>query len=355
MELLKKPKYHIYAILGFLLYTFCTLALVKISYEIKYESKGNFIMWYYIAEAAVCALVAYAFSNIILYFLEKYTDFGNIKRKTVWLMITVFIVVLCLYGYLVWPVLDLVYPYFMDKNVEADLFTMLANMPYFSAIFMIWMFIIVAIKLYHYVSQVKINQLELESNLKESQLNTLKGQINPHFMFNSLNNIRGLILEDAARAREMITRLSEMLRYSLTKNDINAISIKEELQTVDNYIEISKIQFEERLKFNCDVDKSVLSISIPPMVIQMLIENAVKHGVGKLKEGGEINLSIEAIDGQLNILVENSGTLSMNEDTTKLGLENIKKRLSLIYGDTAGFTLQEREGWVVAKITIPLV
>jgi sensor histidine kinase YesM len=355
MELLKRPKYHIYAILSFVLYTFCTLALIKISYEIKFKDRGGDIILYYLIEAFTCGFVAYLFSNIVLYFLEKYVDFGNIKRKAVWLMIGIFLLVVGLYTYLIWPILDLVYPLFMGENIKAELFTMLANLPYFSATFIIWMFIVVAIKLYNYINQVKINQLELESNLKESQLNTLKGQINPHFMFNSLNNIRGLILEDVDRAREMITRLSEMLRYSLTKNDVNAISIKEELQTVDNYIEISKIQFEERLRFKSEVNHDVMVTNIPPMVIQMLVENAVKHGIGKIKEGGDINLKIDAIEGKLTILVENSGALTMNEDTTRLGLENIKKRLSLIYGNNAGFTLQEKEGWVVAKITIPLV
>jgi two-component system LytT family sensor kinase len=200
----------------------------------------------------------------------------------------------------------------------------------------------------------KINQLQLESNLRESQLNTLKGQINPHFMFNSLNNIRGLILEDATRARDIITRLSEMLRYSLSKNGVNTISIKEELQTVDNYIEISKIQFEERLQFYMDVNPDALSIAIPPMVIQMLVENAVKHGIGNLKQGGEIYLSIDKSDLQLFITVKNSGTLSMGEGNTKLGLENIKQRLSLLFGANAAFSLEENDTFVEAKIIIPL-
>ena len=173
-------------------------------------------------------------------------------------------------------------------------------------------------------------------------------------MFNSLNNIRGLILEDATRARDIITRLSEMLRYSLSKNGVNTISIKEELQTVDNYIEISKIQFEERLQFYMRVNPDVLLVAIPPMVIQMLVENAVKHGISNLKQGGEIYVNIDKSDSQLFITVKNSGTLSMGEGNTKLGLENIKQRLSLLFGANAAFVLEEDNTFVEAKIIIPL-
>jgi two-component system LytT family sensor kinase len=146
-----------------------------------------------------------------------------------------------------------------------------------------------------------------------------------------------------------------MLRYSLTKSDINTIAIKEELQTVENYIEISKIQFEERLTFTIDVNTDMLNISIPPMIIQMLVENAVKHGIGKIKEGGTVSLIVDRNDiNELVIIVQNSGKLSIEEGTTRLGLENIKQRLSILFGRKAGFTLLEKDTFVEAKIIIPL-
>jgi LytS/YehU family sensor histidine kinase len=135
-------------------------------------------------------------------------------------------------------------------------------------------------------------RLELESNLKESQLNTLKGQINPHFMFNSLNNIRGLMLEDVTAARNMLTSLSETLRYSLTKSESNSIALEDELDMVKNYIELSKIQLESRLQFESFIDENSLSTQIPPMIIQMLIENAIKHGISNLIEVPESSKSI---------------------------------------------------------------
>jgi len=356
MKLLKSTKYYIYSLLGFLFYVLCTLTLDKISYRGQGIPKDKYVnlIYYFVGEGIACGALAWLLSIPILYFFERQIDFGNLRKKNVWAMVAVFFVMQVLYSLLIWPLLSLIYAQYIGEGLNIPFATKLTNIPFFATISLIWMFIITAIKLYHYINQVKINQIQLESSLRESQLNTLKGQINPHFMFNSLNNIRGLILEDATRARDMITRLSEMLRYSLTKNDVNTISIKEELQTVDNYIEISKIQFEERLKFTINVNPETLNISIPPMIIQMLVENAVKHGISNLKQGGEIILDVDKTSDQLFICVANSGTLTMGEGNTKLGLENIKQRLALLFGNRTHFTLSEKDTFVEAKITIPL-
>ena len=356
MKLLSSFKYHIFALLGFLTYVITSLTLEKVSYFVKGldDERRELAIMAYTSEGLICGLLAYILSNILLYYVEKAIDFGNLKKAAVRNTILVFIGVQALYSLILWPVLGEVYFYFLNKYPEITWAMKLTNLPFFATIFIIWFFVIIAIKVYIYINQVKISRIELESNLRESQLNTLKGQINPHFMFNSLNNIRGLILEDAPRSRDMITRLSEMLRYSLTINDVNTIFLKEELQTVDNYIEISRIQFEERLTFNISVNPETLNLSIPPMIIQMLVENAVKHGIGKLKQGGEVRLSVDITEGTLAIVVANSGQLTMEQGGTRLGLENIKKRLALIYGDKATFSLQEISNFVEAKICIPL-
>jgi len=356
MKLLHSPKYYFYSLTGFVFYVLFTLTLDKISYRAESLPVDKYInyIYYFVWEGIACGSLAWLLSMPILYCFERQIDFGNLRKKNIWAIVGVFLIMQIFYSLLVWPLLTIFYEKYLGKDLDLPFIMRLTNVPYFATIFFIWMFIITAVKLYHYINQVKINQIQLESSLRESQLNTLKGQINPHFMFNSLNNIRGLILEDATRARDIITRLSEMLRYSLTKNDVNTISIKEELQTVDNYIEISKIQFEERLKFTINVNPETLNISIPPMIIQMLVENAVKHGISNLKQGGEIILDVDKTDDQLFICVANSGTLSMGEGNTKLGLENIKQRLSLLFGNRTHFTLMEKDTFVEAKITIPL-
>lgn len=356
MILLKNTKYHLYAFSGFLIYILCSLTLSKVSYRVKFPELSAYpgIMYYYILEGLICGSLAYLLSNVVLFFLERLIIFNDLKKSAIIKMILILLGVVIIYSFMVWPLLSAAYIMVVGKDINMTLFMMIMNIPYFTSIFTIWMFTVVAIKAYRHINEIKMNQLQLESILRESQLNTLKGQINPHFMFNSLNNIRGLILEDATRARDIITRLSEMLRYSLTKNGVNTILLKEELQTVENYIEISKIQFEERLKFSIEVHPDALNTGIPPMVIQMLIENAVKHGIGNLKEGGEINLLVNVVADELIIVVQNSGTLTLSKGSTRLGLENIKNRLSLLYGDKSYFTLEENGNFVEAKITIPL-
>lgn len=216
-----------------------------------------------------------------------------------------------------------------------------------------WVICYLVIKFFMKLNADRIERLQLQTSLKESQLNTLKGQINPHFMFNSLNNIRGLMLEDVDRSREMLTRLSDMLRYSLTKNDTDSIALEEELEMVDNYIEISKIQLEERLHFVKEIDGNVLSCEIPPMIIQLLIENAIKHGISPLKKGGTVKLKVHRIQEGLSIEVSNTGNLVIAKGSTRMGLENIKKRLMLLYGVSASFSLEEMNNEVIARILIP--
>lgn len=218
----------------------------------------------------------------------------------------------------------------------------------------VWYFFYSNMEFLEKVNNFDKEKLLLESTLKESQINALKGQINPHFMFNSLNNIRGLILENPMKSREMITRLSEMLRYSLTKSEINTIALEEEIEMVENFIAISKIQLEDRLQFISEIEEETLKLPIPPMIIQMLIENAIKHGISQLKNGGILLLKIKKEHTDLHIQVKNTGNLSQQTGTTQLGLKNIQRRLQLIYGENATFSLNEVENEVVAKISLPI-
>lgn len=226
----------------------------------------------------------------------------------------------------------------------------------FNSVFIIscWVICYLVIKLILRANKNRMERLELNTTLKQAQLNTLKGQINPHFMFNSLNNIRGLMLEDVEKSREMLTKLSEMLRYSLTKNSVDGIALEEELEMIDNYIALSKIQLEDRLEFKKEIAENALSIHIPPMIVQLLVENAVKHGISNLKKGGMIELKAHKNGEALHIQVKNTGKLHIAKDSTQLGLNNIRQRLKLLYGDNASFDLSEEDNEVAARVKIPL-
>lgn len=208
----------------------------------------------------------------------------------------------------------------------------------------------------------QLDKISLENTLKSAQLNVLMGQINPHFIFNSLNNIRALMLEDVGRSRDMITFLAKVLRYSLTSEHRSLIEIDKELEVVSDFIELAKIQYEERLDFSSKVQLDSDDIKIPPMIIQILIENAVKHGISTVEGGGKLTLSIIEQNCTLIIKVSNPGKITSThmypEERVNIGVGviNIRRRLDLLYGDTAKFELVEHplECRVEASITLPI-
>ncbi|BBM03414.1 hypothetical protein GL2_34880 [Microbulbifer sp. GL-2] len=190
------------------------------------------------------------------------------------------------------------------------------------------------------------------------------GQLNPHFLFNGLNNIRALILEDATKSREMLTNLSDLLRYTLIAHKHKTVPLRDELEIVSQYAELLKIQYEDRLCFNLEADPTLMGEPIPPLLIQLLVENAVRHGIDRSKTGGELLIKILKEQDHISITVTNPGTLkNTNSELVKLdkqettntglGLINIKKRLYLQYENKASFNLQQQGPLVVAQCYIP--
>ncbi|WP_233264592.1 MULTISPECIES: sensor histidine kinase [unclassified Flavobacterium] len=309
----------------------------------------------YVSYTVAILVVTYS----VRFFFNKYIDFESFTRRDLFKIIVVFVISIAIYYSFVigYNYLMLTYVYKRPEVLDHPSQSVLANIVFiilFSILFFLWIISYTVVKTILLLKDNKMNRLELESTLKESQINALKGQINPHFMFNSLNNIRGLILENPMKSREMITRLSEMLRYSLTKSEINTIALEEEIEMVENFIAISKIQLEDRLQFISEIEEETLKLPIPPMIIQMLIENAIKHGISQLKNGGILLLKIKKENTNLHIQVKNTGNLSQQTGTTQLGLKNIQRRLHLIYGENATFSLNEIENEVIAKITLPI-
>ncbi|WP_290697975.1 histidine kinase [Lacinutrix sp.] len=309
---------------------------------------------YTIFEGFLFIIVAIFCTSLFRYYLKKKVSFNRLNLKEVIKILISFIITVILFSGTIIILAKILYALFHENSLQIDTSIILSNTLNTIFYILLWFVCYRVLKMTVDFRKNEEERLFLEATLKESELNTLKGQINPHFMFNSLNNIRGLILEDVEKSREMITRLSEMLRYSLTKNKVDTITLKEELEMVDNYIELSKIQFENRLMFTSKVEDNLLNVDIPPMIIQMLIENALKHGISNLREGGNIDLSILETNRILKINVTNSGTLIETKSTTKVGLENIKKRLHLLYKDKANFNLKEENKNVIATIKLPI-
>ncbi len=214
---------------------------------------------------------------------------------------------------------------------------------------------------YHFFrryTQAEVEKWKLEATLKEAQLAGLRTQINPHFMFNALNNIRALILEDGNKARLMLTHLSDLLRYSLAETQHEKVSLRTDLETIDYFMALHSIQFEDKLQFEAVIDEGLQEFKVPPMLIQLMIENAIKHGISQQANGGIVRLNIQRDQENLCISVKNTGTLSKTSEGSKassrVGIQNIKDRLALLYNGKAQFSLAEVADMVEAKVRIPL-
>ncbi|HTL69098.1 MAG TPA: histidine kinase [Lacunisphaera sp.] len=215
------------------------------------------------------------------------------------------------------------------------------------------------------IQRMQVEQLRLAANVKEAELRALKSQVNPHFLFNSLNSLRALIDEDAPRAREAVTRLANMLRYSLQSGQLETVPFEDELRIVEDYLALEQIRHEQRLRVRWDIADSVVAggVPVPPMLLQTLVENAVKYGISTRREGGELLIFARIEGATLHIRVTNPGELgepasaaaARAGSSTGVGLRNASERLKLLYGDRAWLTLlSEPAGCVTADVLIPL-
>jgi two-component system LytT family sensor kinase len=185
-----------------------------------------------------------------------------------------------------------------------------------------------------------------------AQLEMLRYQINPHFLFNSLNSIRASIDEDAARAKRMVTQLSEFLRYSLLHHGAAEVALGEEVEAVRNYLAIEKTRFEEKLEVEFEIDGAAEGLPTPSFLLNPLVENAIKHGLKSSARPLRVRVSAGVKDGVLLLEVANTGRLSEDGEGTGVGLRNTRERLEKVYGGRGHLELFEEGGWVRARIRI---
>lgn len=207
----------------------------------------------------------------------------------------------------------------------------------------------------HWLNLKKQKELTMHAtNLaNEAQLQMLRYQINPHFLFNSLNTIRCMVEEDKTVARKMITELSNFFRYSLSQNGTTD-TFENEINAIKNYLEIQKIRFEEKLIIKYEIDEKLNQLKIPFFIILPLVENAIKFGLQSSKTPLNIKICAKA-NKHLEISVHNTGHLikdNRESGGTHTGIENTKKRLSLYFPNNYSFKLFEEDSWVIAQIII---
>lgn len=223
----------------------------------------------------------------------------------------------------------------------------------------IFTFILIALWLllymvWHYLERNRldvVNNLNLEKTVKELELKTIKSHINPHFIFNSLNSIRALVDENPKRARTAITELANILRSSLQVEKLETVPLKKELDIVRDYLALEQMRFEERLRIEMDIDEDTFGQCVPPMMLQTLVENAIKHGISKRINGGTVKIISRFSEDHFELIVQNTGTLDGNSGEG-FGFKSTRDRLRFLYDGKARFEVDEIEPMKVQSMII---
>ena len=196
----------------------------------------------------------------------------------------------------------------------------------------------------------------LNEQLSKAQLNALRRQIEPHFLFNTLNAIAGLVREKRSDAAiSMIIRLSEFLRQVVADSSRQQVTLGEEVEFLQKYLDIQKVRFAERLQLNIEVPQELFSAEVPALLLQPIVENAVKHGIAKRAQGGRISISALRRNGTLNVSVYNDGPGVAEADpaSSGVGISNLRTRLQGLYGDGFELTMNNEESGVVVSVSMP--
>jgi sensor histidine kinase YesM len=207
----------------------------------------------------------------------------------------------------------------------------------------------------HEVRRRRLQQIEIEKREIEANLRMLQAQIEPHFLFNTLANVSSLIEMDPVRARELLDKLIDWLRIALARTRSEQTILDDELNMLENYLEILGMRFGERLRWHISVPDEVRALPFPPMLLQPLVENAVRHGIEPKVGGGKVTISAYTQYGKLHVQVDDDGVGFAHKPGSGAGLENIWARLRALYGDKASLSLHSlADGGVSASLEIPL-
>jgi two-component system sensor histidine kinase AlgZ len=201
----------------------------------------------------------------------------------------------------------------------------------------------------------QLHQAELAQLLHAAELRLLKAQLNPHFLFNALNGVRALIADEPVRAQDAVTQLSRTLRYTLASNDDDLVSLTRELEMVNDYLALEGLRLADRLNIVRDIAPEAAQAHVPVMLIQTLIENAIKHGIAEHKQGGTLRIEAHVVNAELTIRIINPRPVNAPVPTAQgTGLKNSSERLRLLFGSRASLRLDlSRSGEATAEVRLP--
>lgn len=225
-----------------------------------------------------------------------------------------------------------------------------------------WTGLYLGIKYYRQMRRQTESALQAKATAHQAQLKMLRYQLNPHFLFNTLNAISTLVLDrDSETANRMVTSLSSFLRHSLDSDPMQRVTLKQELDAIHLYLGIEKIRFAERLHLRSQIHEPAYRALVPSLLLQPLIENAIKHAIARSVRGGTIDIQAEVEGERLRVVIADDGpgcpdldTASQPNGGSGVGLANIRERLRVLYGASGGFVLRKREGGgCEAEIVLP--
>lgn len=203
-------------------------------------------------------------------------------------------------------------------------------------------------------ARLALSTAQLETNLAKARLDALKMQIHPHFLFNTLNSISVLMRDDAPAANRMLVRLSELLRVALKSESSQEVALKDELEFLRGYLEIEQTRFQDRLTVNFEIEKETLDAQVPNLILQPLVENAIRHGIAPRVEAGKIQITARRDNGFVQLSVSDNGAGFDNsaKESGGIGLSNTRERLEKLYGENQKFEIISNGGLQI-KIQIP--
>ncbi len=293
----KKRIYWICQVGGWAALMFYELWVYTFEYGFSWE-----IFFFAIANILVCVLLTHFYRLIVR------------ERNWVSLPVVSFSSSGYIFGVICWGLIMTLINFPIDLRTLHDVFS---SEPYlFLGAWLSWsksMFMwVLSYTVYHYVENTRATEIEkilLKTSVKETEAKVLRSQLNPHFVFNALNSIRALISENPAKAQQGITQLSNILRNSLLADRRKTVELREELKTVEDYLGLEKVRYEDRLTADFHIDPKTLYLQVPPMMLQTLVENAIKHGVQKAVHGGFVQITSFLDNDYVHIHIRNTGVL----------------------------------------------
>ncbi len=301
---------------------------------------------------AVYRIIIYSTVTIVLFYLfKKYFYNKSLNKKRILILVAGLLLLS-----FVFEILSNFYYFFYYQKVFFDLagFVLRSALKIFTLIpFLVLFFVF---KLLKERDEEKFKVEEAKNLAREAKLEMLSYQLNPHFLFNALNTVMALIDYNKEEAREIITDLSDYLRYSLNNSKKREVTLEEEYKSVLDYLKIQKKRFKDKIVIETELDEKIRHRKVPVFIIHPLVENAVKHGTRTCKGTLKIFISIKIVDDDILVEVKNSGKMiknpENNENGTGTGLSNTIKRVSLLYGKEYGVTLSEKDGMITCRMKL---